>query len=154
VLITPFCSQLPSPLPRGVFHAEFVPFEYLLPRAAALVHHGGIGTASQAIAAGIPQLLRPMSMDQPDNTIRVCRLGVGDYLTPKEYRPAAVARALSHLTTSSLVKSSCRHWAAQVRPGEAIRQTCDLVERLYESHSVGDIIKARSVSEECAPVVR
>jgi hypothetical protein len=30
----------------------------VVPRVRALVHHGGIGTSAQALAAGIPQLVR------------------------------------------------------------------------------------------------
>ena len=37
---------------------------------AGLVHHGGIGTSAQALAAGIPQLLMPQAHDQPDNAAR------------------------------------------------------------------------------------
>jgi UDP:flavonoid glycosyltransferase YjiC (YdhE family) len=42
-----------------------------------MVHHGGIGTLSQCLAAGIPQLVAYMSLDQPDNAARIERLGVG-----------------------------------------------------------------------------
>ena len=44
VLLTPNREEVPEGLPEGVAHFEFVPFSYLLPRAAAIVHTGGIGT--------------------------------------------------------------------------------------------------------------
>ena len=52
IFMTKYPQQLPSALPVGVRHFSFVPFSQLLPRAAALVHHGGIGTSAQGLAAG------------------------------------------------------------------------------------------------------
>ena len=63
MLLTRFSEPIPQNLPDGVRHFEFVPFSWLPPRAAAIVHHGGIGTMSQGLAAGIPQLIMPMNFD-------------------------------------------------------------------------------------------
>ncbi len=91
VFITPKTDQVPSDLPAGVFVSAYAPFSQLLPRACAFVHHGGIGTTSQCLAAGLPQLVVPMSLDQPDNADRVKRLGVGLSLSQGQF---TVERAL------------------------------------------------------------
>lgn len=70
-------SQVPAGLPASVFVTAYAPFSTLLPRAAAFVHHGGIGTLSQCLAAGLPQLIIPMAYDQPDNAKHVEALGAG-----------------------------------------------------------------------------
>ncbi len=77
ILLTRFPKQLPAKLPEGVKHFDYVPLSGLLPRAAAMVYHGGVGTCAQALAAGIPHLITPMAHDQHDNASRVARLGVG-----------------------------------------------------------------------------
>ncbi|MEI8310228.1 MAG: glycosyltransferase [Verrucomicrobiota bacterium] len=64
-------------LPDAIHHLSHVPFEDLLPRCRAIVHHGGIGTTSKAFAAGIPQLVIPLAHDQHDNAARVERLRAG-----------------------------------------------------------------------------
>lgn len=64
-------------LPDSIFHVPCVPFESVFPHCRAVVHHGGIGTASKAFAAGIPQLVIPLAHDQHDNAARVERLGAG-----------------------------------------------------------------------------
>ncbi|MEO6803789.1 MAG: nucleotide disphospho-sugar-binding domain-containing protein [Granulicella sp.] len=69
-------EQLPE-VPASVLVRQYVPLSKLLPRAKALVHHGGIGTVSQALAAGIPQLAVPFAHDQFDNAERMKRLGCG-----------------------------------------------------------------------------
>src|SRR5262249_28459461 len=60
-----------GPLPDGVAVFEYAPFSALFPRAAAIVHQGGIGTTGQALRAGRPMLVVPFGFDQPDNADRV-----------------------------------------------------------------------------------
>jgi rhamnosyltransferase subunit B len=77
VFLTTKTEQVPKNLPASIFVSAYAPFSLLLPRAAVMVHHGGIGTVAQCFAAGIPQLVVHMSLDQPDNAARVERLGAG-----------------------------------------------------------------------------
>jgi rhamnosyltransferase subunit B len=77
LFVTRFPDTLPDPLPAAVLVADPLPFDRLLPRVAALVHHGGIGTTAAALAAGVPQLIAPFAFDQFDNAARIVRLGVG-----------------------------------------------------------------------------
>lgn len=49
----------------------------LLPRVAAIVHHGGAGTTTEAMRAGVPQLVIPHEYDQPYHAQRVAALGIG-----------------------------------------------------------------------------
>ena len=58
----------------GVF--QYLPYSMVFPRALAIVHSSGIGTLSQALSAGRPQLIVPVAFDQPDNARRTVALGV------------------------------------------------------------------------------
>jgi rhamnosyltransferase subunit B len=113
LLLTRFPEQLPRALPEGIRHVAFAPFGLLLPRVAALVHHGGVGTAAQGMAAGIPQLVMPLGHDQYDNAARMRRLGVGRALLPARFRGPAVAAALRALLGSPTVADRCRAVAAR-----------------------------------------
>lgn len=55
----------------------FAPHDWLLPRTAAAIHHGGAGTTHAALAAGVPQGVVPFSLDQPYYARRVEALGLG-----------------------------------------------------------------------------
>jgi UDP:flavonoid glycosyltransferase YjiC (YdhE family) len=107
LLLTQHAAQLPAALPPHVARFGYVPFAALMPRLSALVHHGGIGTTSQALRAGVPQLVRPMGFDQFDNARRVLALGVGRQLLPRRYEPAAVARVLDELTAEPSIRARC-----------------------------------------------
>ncbi|MBV8782185.1 MAG: glycosyltransferase, partial [Phycisphaerae bacterium] len=97
LLLSRHADHIPPNLPAGVLHVPYAPFSQLLPRVAALVHHGGIGTTSQALAAGTPQLIMAMSHDQPDNAFKVERLGVGLAIRPARYLRGGAAKSLARL---------------------------------------------------------
>jgi UDP:flavonoid glycosyltransferase YjiC (YdhE family) len=128
LLLSRFAEQIPDPLPPGVRHDEYAPFGSLLSRSAALVHHGGIGTAAQALRAGCPHLVMPMAFDQPDNALRLQRLGVGRYLRPSRFTARAVARELDALLGSEEVARACRAVASRFVGIDPVAQTCDLIE--------------------------
>jgi UDP:flavonoid glycosyltransferase YjiC (YdhE family) len=130
MLLTRYADQIPGALPPGVRHFSFAPFSAVLPRAAALVHHGGIGTLSQALAAGTPQLIMPLSHDQPDNAQRVQTLGVGRSIAERKFTAKGAADALKRLLSSSAVARNCRAVAEKLRGDDSLERTCDLVERL------------------------
>lgn len=114
LLLTQDAAQVPATLPPGILHTPYAPFKALLPRLAALVHHGGIGTTSQALLAGLPQLVRPMGFDQFDNAQRVLSLGVARQLLPRRYQPAAVAKTLDLLTTDASIRARCADGARKL----------------------------------------
>jgi len=130
LLVTPFPEQVPPVLPQKVRHVKFAPFSALLPRAAGLVHHGGIGTVAQAFAAGIPQLVVPFNFDQPDNAARVRRLGAGDSIRARAYLPKIARRKLERLLSSQAVLDRCCGLAAKIKQTDAIGATVDLIENL------------------------
>ncbi|MFE0021966.1 glycosyltransferase [Amycolatopsis sp. NPDC059021] len=55
----------PGELGDDVFCLTDVPHDWLFPRMAAVVHHGGAGTTAAALAAGRPQVVCPFMFDQP-----------------------------------------------------------------------------------------
>jgi UDP:flavonoid glycosyltransferase YjiC (YdhE family) len=64
-------------LPGSIFAIDSVPFSWLFPRMAAVVHHGGAGTTAAGLRAGVPSIVVPFFADQPFWAQRVFELGVG-----------------------------------------------------------------------------
>ncbi len=128
ILLTQDAAQLPASLPPDIAHFDYVAFQALLPRVAALVHHGGIGTTSQALLAGVPQLVRPMAFDQFDNALRAVRLGVARRLSTRRYRPKVVAREVDLLLADAEVRQRCATIAARLAAeGSGIDGAADAV---------------------------
>jgi rhamnosyltransferase subunit B len=133
ILLTKFDQQLPVPLPPSIHYCEYAPFRSLFPLCAAVVHHGGVGTTAQALAAGAPQLILPLAWDQPDNAARVRRLGVGNWVMP-DRSGARIASALSKLMTPA-TQVRCRAVADQFGKSDALETAAQFVEQLAEMQS-------------------
>jgi rhamnosyltransferase subunit B len=129
LLLTRHPEQVPTDLPDGIRHVAYAPFSRLLPRVAALAHHGGIGTSSQGMAAGVPQLVMPLGHDQFDNAARMGRLGVARTLVPRRFRGPAVASALRALLDSPVVAANCRTVAGLVeRDSGSLERAAEAIE--------------------------
>ena len=135
IFLTRYPQQLPQRLPASIRHFDFVPFSQVLPQAAAVVHHGGVGSAAQGLAAGIPQLVRPLAFDQFDNAARLQRLGVAASLTTSRFRAAAVTRALDRLLKSNAAKQQALELADRLRRDNAVERACDLIEEVADANS-------------------
>jgi rhamnosyltransferase subunit B len=116
IFLTPHAGQLPADLPPAVLWQPYMPLAALLPRVAALVHHGGIGTTAEALRAGTPQLVVPLAHDQFDNAARVAALGAGRVLPATRLNPARLERSLAALL-SSPASERCHALAAQFSDG-------------------------------------
>lgn len=114
VIITPYRDQLPAKLPASAMQVNYASFDLLLPKLAALIHHGGIGTSAQCLAAGIPQLITPWAHDQFDNASRLRRLGVARSIAPLANTNAWI-RALRPLVHDDGVSARCRNLAQKIR---------------------------------------
>jgi UDP:flavonoid glycosyltransferase YjiC (YdhE family) len=125
IFATRFPRQLPATLPPEIFHAEYAPFSQLLPRCAGIVHHGGIGTTSQALAAGILQLIQPFSHDQPDNASRVRRLGCGDWIWPNEFTSRNLALKLDAVIGNESVRARCTEIGERLRAEDSATRLLD-----------------------------
>jgi rhamnosyltransferase subunit B len=110
-------TKLPGLTPN-ILTRSYVPLSILLPRTKALVHHGGIGTASQAFAAGIPQLITPFAHDQFDNAARVARLGCG-FQMDSHQSGEAMLKSLKQLLEDERIHQNCAAFRLRVDSGES-----------------------------------
>jgi UDP:flavonoid glycosyltransferase YjiC (YdhE family) len=130
MLVTNFSAQLPRELPRNVRAFGYVPFSEVLPRAALIVYHGGIGTLAQTIKAGIPHVAVPCAHDQFDNGWRIEQLGLGRSIPQARYRPTGAADAIRAILTDGPMHARARQYAAKVDSASALERACELLEDL------------------------
>jgi UDP:flavonoid glycosyltransferase YjiC (YdhE family) len=122
-------------LPAGVAAFEYAPFGELLPRAAAVVHIGGVGTTGQSLRAGRPQLVVPFSHDQFDNGARAARLGCARTLPRTRYNAAAAARELKVLLNEAGYGERAAEVGRVVQGEDGARAACDLIEQLLSARA-------------------
>jgi UDP:flavonoid glycosyltransferase YjiC (YdhE family) len=124
----------PGPLPPGgadigVF--PYAPFSKLFPRAAAIVHQGGSGTTAQAMRAGRPMVIVPYAHDQPDNALRVSKLGISRTVRRRDYSAGSVRRALEQLFDDPLVPERSAAVRERLLHEDGGRTAVDAIERVF-----------------------
>ena len=121
-----------EPLPEGIVAFDYAPYSQILPRAAAIVHQGGVGTTGQALRAGRPTLVVPFNHDQPDNAYRVERLGVSRTLRRSKYRAANAARELNRLLMDESYARKAAAVGREVSSENGAGNAADAIEAFIE----------------------
>jgi rhamnosyltransferase subunit B len=133
MLITNFLGQLPGNLPPGIKAFSYVPFSEVLPRAALMVYHGGIGTLAQTVKAGTIHLAVPNAHDQFDNGWRLEQLGLGRSIPGTSYRAARAATEIRALLGDPALKQRARQFSARIDSAASVARACELIEGLVHS---------------------
>jgi rhamnosyltransferase subunit B len=122
-------ANLPTrPLSKDICIAPYAPYSKLFPRAAAIIHQGGVGTTAQALKAGRPMLVMPYSHDQPDNARRVRHLGVAKVIRRKDYRPEAAAQKIKGLLEDAAYSVRAAEVARVIAGEDGVCTACDALE--------------------------
>jgi rhamnosyltransferase subunit B len=131
LLLSTFAENFPTDLPQSVRTMPYASFGRLLPHCSAIVHHGGVGTTSQALLAGIPQVIRPLAFDQFDNATRVEGLGCGRWLR----RDKDLARTLAELLSDQATDDGpLRAAALKLQGSDAPAAAAREIEKVFAEH--------------------
>jgi UDP:flavonoid glycosyltransferase YjiC (YdhE family) len=105
-----------GPLPPNVRAERWVPQADLMPHVAAMVCHGGSGTVTMGLAAGVPMAVLPLFADQPWNADRVAAVGAGISLgRDPEAAVASLREAVVRLAGDPSYRSKAQRIAAEMR---------------------------------------
>jgi UDP:flavonoid glycosyltransferase YjiC (YdhE family) len=130
LLVGPFAERLALARPDiGVF--DYAPFSRLFPRAEVIVHQGGSGTTGQALRAGRPMVIVPYGHDQPDNAMRVSKLGISGTIGRQQYSADRVAGALERLLGNPEVKTRAERAGQIVKHEDGAASAADAIERVF-----------------------
>jgi rhamnosyltransferase subunit B len=121
-----------EPLPTEIMAVNYAPFEALLERGCAMVHHGGVGTTSQGLRAGIPTLIVPFAFDQPDNAAHAEKLGCSRTIPRAKFRADRVARELDILLSRPDYASKAGEVGRRLRQEKGAAVACDLIEGVLQ----------------------
>ncbi len=130
MLVTNYPEQVAPTLPANIEVFRYLPFSQVLPRAALLVYHGGVGTLAQGIKARVPHLVVPHGYDQFDSGWRIEQMGLGMSIPQSRYRAARVARAIERILGDGTAAQRRVDYAARIDSDDAVTRACGLIEGL------------------------
>ncbi len=124
--------NLPQSLPEGIIAVDYVPYQSLLPQACAVVHHGGVGTTSQGLLAGVPTLIVPFAFDQADNAEHARRMGTSRTLYRPKYFAPRVADELDQLLRQPSYASRAMAVSRELKQENGPAVAADFIEQVLE----------------------
>jgi UDP:flavonoid glycosyltransferase YjiC (YdhE family) len=105
----------------------------LFPKAALVVHAGGVGSTGQALRAGCPQVVVPFAHDQFDNAVRVERLGVGGVLKRARLTVPRLTTLLRRVLADEAMAVTAATHAKRIATEDGAGAACDALEALLPS---------------------
>ena len=122
-------------LPETILSIESVPHDWLFPRMAAVVHHGGAGTTAAGLRAGVPSILVPFFADQPFWARHVHQLGVGPHPIPRAHLTAApLAAAITTAVTDQDMRQRAAALGAQIQAENGVGEAVKVLEGYFADH--------------------
>ncbi|MDZ7910268.1 MAG: glycosyltransferase [Rhodococcus sp. (in: high G+C Gram-positive bacteria)] len=126
----------PDSADPDVFFVGNVDHAAVLPRCAAVVHHGGAGTTAAAMRAGLPMVICTVTADQPFWGARVTELGVGRAMKLSEISAQKLADALSAALAPHCVATAASLGSSMTAPHKAVADAADLILRTVRDSAV------------------
>ncbi|MDW6003735.1 glycosyltransferase [Vibrio mangrovi] len=116
-------------LPDTIFKIEQAPHDWLFPKMAAVVHHGGAGTTAAGLRAGKPSVIVPFFGDQPFWGQRVHEIGAGPKSIPqKKLDVASLSEAMHEATTNQAIIKTAKDIGEKIRKEDGIGNAISFIE--------------------------
>ncbi len=119
----------PENLPPSIIACNYAPYSQIFPKAAAIVHQGGIGTTAQGLRSGRPTIVMPYSHDQPDNAARVQRLGTSRTIPRDRYSTLRVVQELNELLGKPSYATKAAEIGHRLQAVNGVSVACDAIEK-------------------------
>ena len=129
ILLTGWGGLTRADLPDSIFTIASVPHDWLFPRMAAVVHHGGAGTTGAALRAGVPAVAIPWRADHPFFANCAYKIGASTRPIPKNKLSAdRLASAIETALHDSRIRERAAAAARQMAGEDGVARAVQLIE--------------------------
>jgi UDP:flavonoid glycosyltransferase YjiC (YdhE family) len=120
-------DAIPGPIPKNARLAQFLPFDWLLPKVDVMVTNGGYGSVNQALSYGIPLVAAGLTEDKADVNVRIAWSGAGIDLKTNNPTPEAIRVAVRTALDEPDCRKNARRLAAEFATYDAKYETLRLL---------------------------
>jgi sterol 3beta-glucosyltransferase len=118
-------------VPDNVYLVDSVPHDWLFPKMAAVVHHGGAGTTAAGLRAGVPTVIIPFFGDQGFWGQRVAELAVGTAPIPrKQLKVERLAQAIQTAVSDPAMRQSAANLGAAIRNEDGVGNAVAVIQEI------------------------
>ncbi|HNH26125.1 MAG TPA: glycosyltransferase, partial [Anaerolineales bacterium] len=93
---------------NNIFPIEYISHDWLYKRVKVAIHHGGAGTTSASLHAGIPTVALPLAIDQFFWGERIQKLGVGVSIAQRKLNAENLAQGIIEALNNSSMQSKAK----------------------------------------------
>ncbi|KXK11053.1 MAG: sterol 3-beta-glucosyltransferase [Chloroflexi bacterium OLB14] len=116
---------------KNIFPVEYVPHDWLYKHVKIAVHHGGAGTTSASLHAGIPTITLPLAIDQFFWGERIYKIGVGPKAIPQRKLTAEkLAHAIQIALSDETMKARAKAVSEKLSLENGIQQAVSLMRKM------------------------
>ena len=109
-------------------------YDWLFPRAAGIIHHGGTGTVAAALRAGVPSILLPQIESQDTWGALLTKVGVcAGVLDTDLLDPQVLAAAIDRIHTDQSLRDVASAWPAILAADGGVEKAVALIEAHWSS---------------------
>lgn len=106
---------------KNIFPIEYIPHDWLYKRVKLAVHHGGAGTTSASLHAGIPTITLPLAIDQFFWGERIQKLGVGLSIPQRKLNAENLAQAIIEALNNSSMQSKAKSVSEKLNKEDGVQ---------------------------------
>jgi sterol 3beta-glucosyltransferase len=129
--------KLDSP-PDTILEIEAAPHDWLFPRVAAVVHHGGAGTTAMSLRAGRPSIVCPFFGDQPFWAKRIHELHAGPAPIPRKKLSAErLMAAIAEATSNPVFEENAKALSTRIQAEDGVAKAVAAIENVAAASAVG-----------------
>jgi MGT family glycosyltransferase len=129
--------ELLGDLPGDPIVVGFAPQLELIRRAALTISHGGLNTALESLARGIPQVVLPVAYDQPGVGARIERSGVGRSIPVARLTVRRLYDAALEVLSDPTYSKRAGALRLAIEAAEGLNQAAGVIEEAFERESRG-----------------
>jgi sterol 3beta-glucosyltransferase len=134
----------------NLFGIDSVPYDWLFPRMAAVVHHGGAGTTAAVLRAGVPSVAIPFFADQPFWAARVHSLGLSPRPIPRRSLSAdRLTRAIDLVLHDDSMRRKSVEMAPRIDSEDGVSTAISVIDHYLASHRRGVSERTTSPRPHC-----
>ncbi|USU13825.1 hypothetical protein NF701_08390 [Sphingomonadaceae bacterium OTU29THOMA1] len=136
-----------GPLPPNVRAAEYLPFDWLMPRVDLLVTNGGYGAVTQALSLGIPLVQAGTTEDKREVGARIAWSGTGIVLDTDRPTPEQIHAAVCQALQTPTYGERSRALATEFQSHDLRATLAPMLEALVHAQSPGAGNRASLIRE-------